>query len=281
MRSFPKWLLTGFLFVLAPLAAAAQADADTTAAAAPEPKSAIKKIAISVGGGYYSGTTFFELPTIDLRAQVAPGSNTVTLFNGQELDLGIQRRPNCLDAPIKKVMPGEALNLRLGFYISEDFHLDLYGSYAKSKAELSLLRYEDGEIAGRVEADELQGWTDELYSSQGIDGGFRDEDFRSFTGGANLVYDASAIRMFGLTPQFGTGFGGVINRFTTLEDKTALYFQLFSGLLLPLSDNLRIDVRGTATTFSFATEEVSYAQQVTMFVGSIGVTWLFDVKPVH
>jgi hypothetical protein len=279
MRLFPKWLLPGFLLALVPLAAVAQEGAD--AAASPEPESAIKKIAISFGGGYYSGTTFFELPTLDLRAQVAPGSNTVTLFNGQELDLGIQRRPNCLDAPIKKVVPGEAFNLRLGFYVSEDFHVDLFGSYAKSKAELSLLRYEDGEVVGRVEADELQHWTDELYQSQGIDGGFRDEDFRSFTGGANLVYDARAVRMLGITPQFGTGFGGIINRFTTLEDKTALYFQLFGGLLLPLGDSLRVDLRGTATTFSFQTEEVTYGQQVTTFVGSVGVTWFFDVSPVH
>ncbi|MDO9695809.1 MAG: hypothetical protein Q7W56_13900 [Candidatus Latescibacteria bacterium] len=279
MRSIPNWLLSGLLVALLPVAAAAQEVLDT--ATAPEPTSSIKKIAISFGGGYYSGSTYFELPTIDLRAQVAPGSNTLTLFNGQELDLGIQRRPNCLDAPIKKIVPGQAANVRLGFYISDDFHMDLYGSYARSKAELSLLRYQDGEIAGRVEPDELKRWTDELYASQGIDGGFRDEDFRSFTGGANLVYDASAIRMFGLTPQFGTGFGGVINRFTTLEDKTALYFQLFGGLLMPLGDHLRVDLRGTATTFSFATEEVTYAQQVTMFVGSLGVTWLFDVKPIH
>ncbi len=279
MRLIPKWLLPGFLLALVPLAAVAQED--TGAAAGPEPESAIKKISISIGGGYFSGTTFFELPALDLRAQVAPGSNTVTLFNGQELDLGIQRRPNCLDAPIKKIVPGEAFNLRLGFYVSEDFHLDLFGSYVKSKAELSLLRYEDGLAVDRVEADELQHWTDELYQSQGIEGGFRDEDFRSFTGGANLVYDARAVRMLGLTPQFGTGFGGIINRFSTLEDKTALYFQLFGGLLLPLGDNLRVDLRGTATTFSFSTEEVTYAQQVTTFVGSVGVTWLFDVSPVH
>jgi len=281
MRSFPNWLLSGFLVALLPVAAAAQDAGPAAASAPPEPTSSIKKIAISFGGGYYSGATYFDLPTIDLRAQVAPGSNTVTLFNGQELDLGIQRRPNCLDAPIKKITPGQAANVRLGFYISDDFHLDLYGSYAKSKAELSLLRYEDGEAVGRVEADELLRWTDELYDSQGVVGGFRDEDFRSFTGGANLVYDASAIRMLGLTPQFGTGFGGVINRFSTLEDKTALYFQLFGGLLLPIGDHLRFDVRGTATTFSFATEEVTYGQQVTMFVGSVGMTWLFDVKPVH
>ncbi|MDO9170686.1 MAG: hypothetical protein Q7W29_02530, partial [bacterium] len=108
MRLIPKWLLPGFFLALVPLAAVAQEDAGAGTAASPEPESAIKKISISVGGGYYSGTTFFELPTLDLRAQVAPGSNTVTLFNGQELDLGIQRRPNCLDAPIKKIVPGEA-----------------------------------------------------------------------------------------------------------------------------------------------------------------------------
>ena len=244
--------------------------------------SAIKKISIGFSGGYYSGLTYLELPVIDNRAQIAEGANAVTLFNGEVLDLGIERPANGFDAPIKEVVSDLSYSMCIGFYLSDVFHVNLNTSYTRSRAVLSMMRFEDELPAGRVFGNDLDTWYEEFYdNSDVLVGGNEDTGFKSYMGGFSLAYDASTLKIFGLTPYFGTGFGGVINRFTVLEDKTALYFQLFSGFDLAMSSNLHINARITATTFSFQTEEVGYKEQVTPLTGQFGLTWLFDVKPIH
>jgi hypothetical protein len=234
-------------------------------------------------GGTYSGATFLSLPAVDARAQLAAGSNFVTLFNGEELDLGIERADNDLDAPEKRIQSGQSYGGRIGFYLSDAFHVDLSGSYSSGTATLSMLRFADAEAQERVEGDDLMTWVNSLakYDRQGITGGFTDDGFRSYMFGVGLAYDAYPLQTFKLVPYFGTGFGGVINRFTVLEDKTALYFRLYGGLMMPLGDSAQLSFRAEATTYSFSTEEVDYAEQVTSTAMSLGFTWLFDVKPIH
>ncbi|MBU0742854.1 hypothetical protein KKG45_13905 [bacterium] len=265
---------------LAATAVPARTDAETDAPTE-ELTSRIKSISISFSGGYYSGTRYLDLPIIDDRAQLAEGSNTVTLFNGEELDLGTERPANGFDAPVKEIDAGEIYRLNIGFYLSDSFHFDLNASYSRAKATLSMARFENDLFIERVYGEDLDQWYEGFYDETRFKGGSEDSNFKSYMGGISLAYDAHTLKTFGLRPYFGTGFGGIINRFSVLEDKTALYFQLFGGLILPLSEGFHVNAQFTATTFALQTEEVTYSKQVTTMTGTIGITMLFDVKPIY
>jgi hypothetical protein len=277
-------LLTLTCACLAAAVATAQTESGTDAEAevtTEELTSRVKSISMRFSGGYYAGTTYLDLPIVDHRAQLADGSNTVTLFNGEVLDLGPERPENGFDAPVKEIDPGEIYRLNIGFYLSDSFHIDLNVSYTRSRAILSMARFEDDAFVERVYGSDLDHWYEGFYDEERYIGGSEDGDFKSYMGGISLAYDAHALKTLGLTPYFGTGFGGIINRFSVLEDKTALYFELFGGLTLPLSEGFHINAQFSATTFAFPTEEVTYSEQVTALTGTLGFTMLFDVKPIY
>jgi hypothetical protein len=231
------------------------------------PTSAIKRITISIDGGSYSGAQYFALPPLNERAQLESGSNVVTLFNNEEQDLGDELPVNGLTAPRKEIDTGQAFSARVGFYLNESFHVDLLAAVAIADAKFSALQYLDGEAVGRVGGTEAEGWID--------------TGFRAYQGGLQLGFDASNLSRFGLVPSFGMGFGGIINRFTVLEDMTALYFQLFGELSRSLGDNFKLIGRYTATTYSLKTEEVEYSEQVTTYNMTVGFTWIFDANPIY
>jgi len=230
--------------------------------------SSIKKISLDFGGGYYSGDTYYSLPPMNRRAQVAAHSFDVTLFNGTILDMGTGTHdfPNGWTAPRKEIESGSAYYGAVGFYLSDAFHLDLRVAVATSRAIFSVEQLHDGEPTGeRIYGTEQDGW---------IDSGFK-----SYLGGLDVTYDTRQLGVLGMTPYFGFGIGGVINSFTTLEDKTGLYFNLYGGLLRPLGHGFELDGRLSAATYPFATEEISYSQQVTMLTATLGLIKKFDVTP--
>ena len=243
-------------------ALAQQPTAEAEAPAAEEPESAIKRISLSAFGGYYSGNTFLEFLEMDPRAQLEAETNIVYLFDGTTLNIGEELTPNGIGAPKKEIESGQTYGFRVGFFLSESFHFDLVGSISKARAALTVLQYEDNLPAGRIEVD-------------------ADEDFTSYMGGFSMTYDAHQLKILGLSPYFGFGLGGIINRFEVLEDKTALYFQFISGLSLALNNTITVDAGLRATTYSFETEELEYSKQVTDLTAVAGLTFLFDVAPVH
>ncbi len=259
------------LFGMAALLVAACVTAQTTGdqeQQEPQYTSSIKKISLSFGGGYYSGDTYYELPPMSERAQVADHTFDITLFNGTILPMGTgtHDNPNGLSAPRKEIDAGSTFYGDVGFYLSDEFHIDLRFAVSRGDAILSLERIEDGEPTGeRVYGTEEEGWVD--------------TGFKSYMAGMDLTYDTRQLAFLGLTPYFGFGIGGVINSFTALEDKTGLYFNLYGGLLRPLGRGLQLDARLSAATYPFETEEVNYSQQVTMMTATIGLTKVFDVKP--
>ena len=271
-------LMSAVLIALSTVGALAQDEVDEPVE---ELTSRVKTISISFSGGYYSGTTFLDLPVVDQRAQLADGSNHVTLFNGESLNLGDSRPENGFDAPAKEIDQGEIYGMNISFYLSDSFHIDLNASYSRARAFLSMARFEDDVLTERVYGEDLDAWYEGFYDQTNYAGGSVDPNFKSYMGGISVSYDANALRMFGLTPYFGMGFGGIINRFTVLEDKTALYFHLFGGLDLPLTRSLHINTRFSGTTFSFPTEEVPYSEQVTTMTATLGLTLHFDVKPIY
>jgi len=260
-------LLLALLTAAFPVLAQDQTATEAEPSAADEPESSIKKVAFSFSAGTYSGATFFELPVQDDRAAVEQGAHFVTLYNGEVMELPDGLTPNRLDAPRKEIESGSFFEGRIGFYLSDNFHIDLMGGLALSEANLSLVQIEDGMILGRISGTEAEG--------------YRDSSFSSYMGGVQLGYDGHALETLGLTPNFGMGLGGVINRFSVLEDKTALFFQLYGELMVPLKGGLQAKGRVTATSYSFQTEEVTYTEQLTTTTLTLGLTWIFDVKPIY
>jgi hypothetical protein len=259
-------LFTVLILVLACSVATAQDTPDPVDEDAPT--SAIKKITISFDGGTYSGAQYFDLPILDDRAQLEEGTNVVTLFNNDELDLGNEiPADDGFAAPRKEIGSGQSFAARVGFYLNDSFHVDLLGSLAIAEAKFSAIEYRDGLPLGRVGGTEEMGWVD--------------KGFKAYQGGVQLGFDAHNLKRFGLVPSFGMGFGGIINRFSVLEDKTALYFQLYGELSHSLGEHFKLTSRYTATTYSLNTEEVEYAEQVTTFNMTLGFTWLFDAKPIY
>lgn len=247
-----------------------------------EKTSKIKTISLNFGVGYYSGCTYFELPLIHPNAQIAEGSNNLWLFDGEYLDLGTGPvdANRYLDAPIKKINPGSLFSANIGFYLSENFHVDLSASLAKSTADITLIEVND-EIPG--ERFQPTGDHDFFQNNPRFQGDnpFHDDNFTLYSGGLTIIYDAANLRKAFMLPYFGVGLGGVINRFSALEDKTALYFQFVTGAFIPITDNLKINAEIRATTYSLSTEEVVYAKEIFNATFTIGATWMIDVKPIY
>ena len=194
-------LMIAVLLALGTVGALAQDEVD-------ELTSRVKTISISFSGGHYSGTTFLDLPVVDQRAQLADGSNHVTLFNGESLDLGDSRPENGFDAPAKEIEPGEFYGMNISFYLSDSFHIDLNASYSRSRATLAMDRFEDNVFIERVYGEDLDSWYEGFYGQTTYSGGSVDPSFKSYMGGISVSYDADTLKLFGLTPYFGMGFGG-------------------------------------------------------------------------
>ncbi len=243
-------------------ALAQAADAEQGAEQTEENTSMIKRMSIAFFGGYNSGDTYFQLPIMDERAQLAEHSNLVYMYDGTTFDIGNELTANGLTAPEKKIDSGNTYGAKIGFYLSDNFHIDIGGSISKGEAKLTALKLEDWEPQERI-----------LLSS--------DDKFTLYMGGMELIYDLHNMKILGLTPYFGLGLGGVINRFDVLEDQTSLYFQFLGGLSRPITDSIGVDVGLRAATYSFQTDDQEYSEQVTNLQLTGGITFLFDVKPIH
>lgn len=219
----------------------------------------VKAYSLSLYGGYFSGGTFFELPPIaDDRTFVEEGTNRVMGYNGEWLPLD----PAVYDAPRKRIESGGGFGGTLGIYLSDVFHMDLSLTMSKSKATTTMLyrNPNDPENPYREKVDE-------------------DDSFNSYTGGVNLIYDIRNASFAGMFPYVGFGLGGVINSFTVLDDKTALFFEGVGGLRLHLAGDFSLQAQVNLRTFSFLTEELNYSQQVTFANFFVGVSYFIDVVP--
>lgn len=289
-------IVAATLCLLLPAAALAQQDqqppasAETDTAAVAEGEAApaeagprIKIISLTVQGGTFSGATFFELPKYWPRTEVAEGGNLIYSFDGQSFSLPEDQR---LYAPRKEIEPGYHAGARIGFFLSRNFHIDLIASYAKSKATTTFIWDDPATVdtgPSRVNLDEVGDDAEQTLRSflrnTGMGGAlWTDENFTVYKGGGALLYDSYDFRVLGLMPTFGVGLGGVLNRFSFLADKTALYFELTGGLKYELSNSLQLQATYTATMLNFDTEELEYGKQVTYGLASLGVSWLFDVS---
>jgi len=219
----------------------------------------VKAYSLSIFGGQFSGTTYLENPELDPRT-IEPSD--IIAYDGTIL-------PESLDtvhygAAHKEIEPGPAIGGRIGIFISDDFHIDLLGTYAQGKATTTMMFTPDPEgepdTKSRVQVDE-------------------DPNFKVYKGGIALMYDARPATVFGITPKLGFSLGGVINKYTYLQDKTALYLEGNFGLSVDVSKSLAINAQADVTTFAFEVDELGYSNMVGYTTLSLGVTWFIDVLP--
>jgi hypothetical protein len=253
------WLCAWCLVLTAPFLLAQESETmapEEEEEAIPEVTYSIKTITLAVFGGYTTGATFLDLPPLEDRTQLEEGSNEVYRYDGTIFDL-----PDYYDAPQKKIESSNLFGGRIGFYLSDEFHLDLVMSVAKSRAVTTFLN-RDPRLPREIRQQKDE-----------------DPNFASYSLGGNLMYDVNSFKLFGLTPHFGVGIGGIINTFGELQDKSALYFSLLGGLAYNVAAHYNLYLQFKATTFSFDTEELSYGKQVNYVSMVMGVARSFDVTP--
>lgn len=272
----------------APAAPAAKAPATTAAAAKADPPAVeaaekplewkdykVKAYTLSFYGGSFSGATYLDLKPISDRTVVTAGGYTVFAYDGigddgkghlAEADNMIASDPLArkYNAPRKEIEPGTAFGGRIGIYLADDFHLDLVGSYFSGRAVTTMDFNPDktnpANTWNRIEVDE-------------------DTGFRAYKGGVSLMYDATPATIFGVKPLLGFGLGGIINRFSVLEDKTALYLEGNFGLSVRPAKNLEVIARTDVAVFAFEVDELGYSNMVNYKDYMIGVSWFLDTVP--
>ncbi len=256
-----------------PAAPAATATATATAdQAAPEVPAAalewkdykVKGYRLSLYGGSFSGATYLDLPPLADRTILTPGAADVLGYNGEVLAQSVDTEHYM--APRKEIEPGTAIGGRIGIYLGDDVHLDLVGNYLSGRANTSMLYSREGRAGNgiweRVEVDV-------------------DEGFRAYKGGISMMYDARPATFFGVTPTLGFGLGGVINRFSELEDKTALYLEGNFGLSVEPKENLQVIARADLSVFAFEVDELGYSNMVGYTNLTVGAAWFFDTVPAE
>ncbi len=211
--------------------------------------------------GDFSGATYLENMELGDRTVYTEGANDIIAYDGEILQ--VSRDALHYDAAHKKIESGPAFGARIGIYVNKDFHLDLNGTYATGRAVTTMLYQpdlNDPTNKYRLEVDS-------------------DDGFSLVKGGIHLGYDANPITIWGITPRLGFGIGGLINRYSVLEDKTALFLEGNFGLKANLFRNLSIAAQADLTTFAYDVDELGYSNIVKYKTYSLGLTYFFDVIP--
>ena len=222
----------------------------------------VKAFTLSVWGGSFSGATYLENKALGVRSVLTEGAGDILAYDGTVLTESRDIRH--YTAATKEIDSGSAFGGRVGIYIAEDFHLDLMGSYATGNAVTSMLFTKDPVLAPNVKERVV------------VD---TDPDFKVYRGGIALMYNATGATMFGVVPRLGFGLGGIINRYSELEDKTAFYLEGNFGLNYELFDGFEIGTQVDLTTFAFEVDELGYSDMINYATYSAGITWFIDRVP--
>lgn len=222
----------------------------------------VKGYRLSLYAGSFSGATYLDLKPLGDRTILTPGAADVVGYNGDVLAQSTDTEHYM--APRKEIEPGTAIGGRIGIYLGDDVHLDLVGNYLSGRANTSMLYSKEGRSGNgtwdRVEVD-------------------ADDGFRAYKGGISMMYDARPATFFGVMPTLGFGLGGVINRFSELEDKTALYLEGNFGLSIEPKQNLQVVARADLAVFAFEVDELGYSNMVGYRNFTVGAAWFFDTVP--
>jgi len=221
--------------------------------------------------GDFSGATMLDLPLLGEHTILTDGATGIIGYDGEILPESLAEYQDAplhykYDSAQKTIESGPAHTGRVGIYISKDFHLDLNGTYASGKAVTTMIGPET--INSPYDPDTIE--------RREIDS---DDGFKAYKGGLSLMYDAHPASFFGIVPQLGFGLGGIINRFSHLEDKTALYLEGNFGLTYEVFDNFNLNGGIDVTSFAYEVDELGYSNMINYTTYSLGVSWFIDVVP--
>jgi hypothetical protein len=222
----------------------------------------VKAYTITVFGGQFSGAKYLENMELDARTILTPEEYAIRAYDGGILTESLDFEH--FTGAHKEIEPGPAAGVRIGVYISDDFHLDILGTYAKGEAVTTMSFTEDPENnpenSTRIEVD-------------------RDDAYQMFKGGLALMYDATPATIFGIVPRLGFGLGGIINRYSYLPDVTGLYLEGNFALNYELFKNFQIGGQVDLTNFAYDVEELGYSNMVNYVTYSLGLTLFLDTLP--
>ena len=95
------------------------------------------------------------------------------------------------------------------------------------------------------------------------------------------MYDAKPATFFGIMPRLGFGLGGIINRYSELADKTALYLEGNFGLELRDCSTTSSRRPGRPDHLRLRGRELGYTNMVNYTTFTVGLTWFIDVVPAE
>ncbi len=222
----------------------------------------VKGYSITAFGGQFSGAKYLENMDLADRTVLTPGAGDIMGYDGEILL--VSQDPVRYTGAHKEIKEGPAYGARIGIYISDNFHMDLLGTYATGQA-ITTMRFTPDpenfpEKSERIEVD-------------------RDDGYKMFKGGLALMYNATPATFFGIVPRLGFGLGGIINRYSELSDVTGLYLEGNFGLNYELFNNFQIGGQVDLTNFSYDVEELGYSNMVNFVTFSLGLTVYLDVVP--
>ena len=230
----------------------------------------VKAYSITVFGGNFSGAMYLENKDLAELTILTEGAGDILGFLTGEPDLydgdilRVSKDTDHYTGAHKEIKPGPAMGARIGIYISDDFHMDIHGTYATGEAVTTMNFTEDPQNepdkSSRIQVDV-------------------DHGFKMYKGGLALMYDATPAKFYGIVPRLGFGLGGIINRYSELSDVTGLYLEGNFGLNFAIYDNFHIGGQVDLTNFAYDVEELGYSNMVNYVTYSLGLTVFLDVIP--
>jgi hypothetical protein len=220
----------------------------------------VKAYTIQFFGGRFGGAEYLNLPAQpNPRTREEIGANRVMGFDGSWWEIN-ELDYNIFQAPIKQIEDGTTFGMKIGSYLADHFHIDLVFSYTRTEAVLTMLNTEDRFSHVREEID-------------------RDTNVQIYRGALQLMYDLDQANLYGVRPYVGFGFGGIINRFSALDDVGELYLVGTLGFRREISGLLSGFVEGNLTAFSMSREELHYTKSVTYSDIAAGISFYLDRVP--
>ncbi|MFT5316392.1 MAG: hypothetical protein ACI9UK_002237, partial [Candidatus Krumholzibacteriia bacterium] len=222
----------------------------------------VKAYTLGIWAGGYSSSTYLENAPLVGRTVLEIGAGDINGYDGNVL--AESRDTKHYTGATKSIEATDSFGARIGIYIANEFHIDLVASYATGVATTTMLFTEDPDnapdVSERLEVDS-------------------DPGFKTYKGGLALMYDARPAAIFGIVPSLGFGLGGIINRYSVLEDKTALYLEGSFALNYELFDGFELGAQIDLTTYAFQVDELDYSQVINYATYSLGVSWFIDRVP--
>ncbi len=219
----------------------------------------VKAYSIQVYGGLFGGDRYLDLPVMGEQTEVEEGTQRVMGYDGTWWELD-ELNYNIYDAPVKTIEDGSTAGVRIGTYLTNDFHMDLSFSYTKTEAILTMVNKEDPDNLLREEID-------------------RDPDVQVLRASVKMMYDLDSFSLLGISPYMGFGFGGVITRYSNLEDVGGLFLVGSAGLRREIAGTASAFVQFDLTTYAMSRDELHYKETVTFTDIAAGLSFFVDVVP--